>query len=185
MMELEGILETKHYTEMVYAAQRRATRKKQAWGAIAFMTIGAIVSVIALTTIARSAGIHGVRGAAFGPNELVPIAIMVGIGLPFGWMWLASRKIVTGYLRPGGSWLGPRRYVIDENGVAVTGPDVSSRTGWSVVTDMTSERNTIVVWTDPAAGLMIPRAAFRDEAHIAELERLVAANAGTSPPTQT
>lgn len=102
--------------------------------------------------------------AAFGPRELVLVALATGMLMALVLTWVISRAINaafrSGALRDGGSYLGPRRYTLTSDGVEITGAHGRSLTRWSAFTDMSEADNTYLVWTDPGAAVMVPKNAF-------------------------
>jgi hypothetical protein len=81
---------------------------------------------------------------------------------------------LAGALREGGSYLGARRYALDEEGIMAEGAHGHALTRWSAMLEMTEAANTYLLWTDPGVAVMVPKEAFADEGTRERFTALVA-----------
>jgi hypothetical protein len=70
-----------------------------------------------------------------------------------------------------GSLVGPRRVELDEDGLRQTAPLHDVRTKWAGVLNIIETPTHVFLMTDRLAGYIVPRRAFRDEAHYTEFVR--------------
>lgn len=63
-------------------------------------------------------------------------------------------------LKPDGVFLGPRNLVADDVKVEISGKHDKTTYAWQALDSVSVDKVIVVLWTDPAAGIVIPRTAF-------------------------
>lgn len=177
-LTLEGVVNHEHFRQFVAQATVRGTdRNASTAPGIGFLVVTFLATFGFLQWAGRVARPID-RTAWIGPGEVAALALLTGMLLSLGLMWLISRNANAGYslrmLRDGGSYIGPRQFVLDDSGITVSGAHGFSTTRWSVISDMTDSPDAYLLWTDPGAALMIPKAALSDVAAHATFKKAVA-----------
>jgi hypothetical protein len=94
-----------------------------------------------------------------GPVATAFCSFLVGYTMS-GMAWrLVGSQAAMAYLREGGSVLGYRKIVLDLHGIVSEGGNVRNAFAWAACIDWTETDTCLVVWTDPGAGLILPKAA--------------------------
>lgn len=70
------------------------------------------------------------------------------------------RALSTKAIKSSGTSIGDRELIADQSGVSLRGPICQSTTQWAAFDEITTQARTLVLWTEPADGVIIPRSAF-------------------------
>lgn len=161
----EGVQERRHFAELMKQAQGRLGRPFGgfAWG-FALAAVVFFVATLALLRLAHTHLVPRVPGQFLDQGMITLIALLAGVVLGVGTyvavMLGGQRRIVARMLRDGGSYLGPRGYVLDAEGVHISGPHGTSFSPWSLFTDVGETDSALFLWSDPAAAVILPKSAL-------------------------
>lgn len=179
MMRFDAVVRRQHFAELSGVASKRFGGVKVplaiSLGFIA-LTFTATLGLVRLSDeVARPLD----RTALIGPAEVVVMALLVGMAITLALIALVSRAVRATYgrdaLRDGGSYLGHRTFALEDAGIRIVGAHGEMLTRWSAITDVSETPQTLLLWTDPGAAIMVPKDAFADDAARAEFRRMVEA----------
>lgn len=164
-LQFDAVLRRQHFADFSKVSQKRVVNLGRlqlvytlAYGLVAF------VATLAFLRAADHVAIPIDYDAMIGPGELVVFALVFGMVMSLV-LWTAiARAAMSRYLergfREGGSYLGARHYTLDARGIAAEGRNGYSLTLWTAVLEMTEAPDTVLLWTDPVAAVMVPKDAF-------------------------
>lgn len=187
-LSVEGVVRREHFAELSRTAMNKFARGGS------YLLIGVafwIVMLVAALALFRFADAHlvAIDPDSVGPTEVVLIALLTGVVSMFLLQWLVARSIaarqLASALREGGSYLGPRTFTLDAEGVRIEGAHGMTLTRWPVIVDVTQGAETLLLWTDPGAAIMVPRDAFADDAERAAFVAFVEARIGRASSVAT
>lgn len=167
-----GTLERQHFAEFgrVVGQRLKLARRSNLLAAIASWIL-VMAAVVAVIQFAEAQLLPRTRGQTFRAAEVATIAVLVGAGMTLAVWVLVTRAQQRFYLanalREGGSYLGPRRYVIAADGLRIEGPHGHSTNYWREIVDVTEAPLSVLVWTDPGAAIMVPKNAIGDPVVVA------------------
>lgn len=166
-LSVEGVVRREHFAELSRIVGK--TLAKGGWLlpiAIAYWIV-VLVAALALFRFA-DANLVAIDEQAHGTSTIVLLALLAGVLATFGLQVLIARSIAARQhrtmLREDGSYLGPRTFTLDAEGVRIEGAHGMTLTRWPVIMDMTQGAETLLLWTDPGAAIMVPKDAFANEA---------------------
>lgn len=164
----DGTITFQHYLELSKAAQKRRKHPR-----------GAPMLALWLALVAAfSAGIAILTKLAGDRMDGFGFGLVTGILLLLVIIAVASRFYNQRMFRDDGSVLGLRRYRLDGEGIYAEGAHGYAMTRWSAVTDETETANAVLLWTDPAAAVVVPKEALGDAAAVASFRAYVSARIG-------
>lgn len=107
--------------------------------------------------------ISGLVDFSLHPPTVIAVLILFAI------FWLIISRMYKRAASPldHGSLVGPRRVVVDEDGIQQVAPLHESRTKWQGVLSVDETGTHVFLMTDRLAGYIVPRRAFADTAHYA------------------
>jgi hypothetical protein len=112
-------------------------------------------------------------GVEVGIAELVT-GLVLGMAMAVGAMWWQYEEQRRLIVKPGGPSLAEHALAIDGAGVAITGQNFESRYKWSIFEDASRYSDILVLWIEPGAGIIVPRAALggiaAEDAFLAEVK---------------
>lgn len=167
-----GTLERQHFAEFgrVVGQRLKMSRRSNLLASI----VSWLLIMAATFAVIRFAEAHLVprtRLQSFGTAEVAVISVLAGAGMMLlVWVLVAraqQRHYLAHALQEGGSYLGPRRYVLTTNGLRIEGPHGASTNFWHAIIDVTEAPLSVLVWTDPGAAIMVPKNAIGDAAAVA------------------
>lgn len=178
-MEFDAVLRREHFADFSQAIKKRfGSSRSSTLQGISYLVVSMFATlglVLLVDSVARPID----PKAWLGPGEVVMLALMVGMLATLLLGWLMSRTINATYLasafREGGSYLGPRHFTLDEEGIEADGTHGHALTRWSAMLEMTEAASTYLLWTDPGAAVMVPKDAFQDEPTRAAFEQFARA----------
>lgn len=166
-LTFDAIVRQEHYADLCRSASERVPKRLLRPIGIAFtLLFGGVLAVLWLM-------------AKYSPEyaylaELSLLAYVGGV-VSIGMLTLAVfRAQQRGQLREEGSFLGRRHFTLDEEGIRLDGAYGHALTRWTAFTDMSEADNTYLLWTDPGAAVMVPKAAFDASSITAETFRAFA-----------
>lgn len=186
-LTFEGVLERMHFAEFSAVSVKAFSGRGR--GAGILFLVAVFVATLGFLKWTDQVAVPIDPEAAFGPRELVLVALATGMLMALVLTWVMSCSINaafrSGALRDGGSYLGPRRYTLTSDGVEIAGAHGRSLTRWSAIMKMTETPHTYLVWTDPGAAVMVPKDAFARsdltaEAFHAFVEKKIAEHGATA-----
>lgn len=162
VLTFEGVLKRMHFAEFSAASVKAFSSKGRGAGIVFLVAV--FVATLGFLKRTDQVAVAIDPLAAFGPRELVLVALATGMLMALVLTWVMSRAINaafrSGALRDGGSYLGPRQYMLTSDGVEIAGAHGRSLTRWSAIMKMTETPHTYLLWTDPGAAVMVPKEAF-------------------------
>lgn len=166
-LTFDAIVRQEHYADLCRSASERVPKRLLRPIGIAFtLLFGGVLAVLWL--MAKYSAEYAFLA------ELSLLAYVGGV-VSIGMLTLAVfRAQQRGQLREEGSFLGRRRFTLDEEGIRLDGAYGHALTRWTAFTDMSEADNTYLVWTDPGAAVMVPKAAFEASSITAEAFRAFA-----------
>ena len=151
MFRLEYCCERQHWLEFVRTAHRRALGLKPAvWGLI----IGVIA--LGLVELMEWFGWYGFDSLS------ATAALFIMIVVSSLWNLVGLWVFTPSYLKPNGVILGQRTVRVDALGVETRGHHDSTSYDWSAIEAVTLGKKVLVLWVEPAAGIIVSRDAFRE-----------------------
>lgn len=185
-MTFDAVMQREHFADFSAQSMKRFShvraRVNRLQG-IAYLVV-AFLATLAFLRLIDSVARPIDRAAWLGPGEVVLLALMSGMLMALLLTWLMSRTLNAAYLagafREGGSYLGPRRFALDQDGISAEGTHGRSLTRWSAILEMTEAPQTYLLWTDPGAAVMVPKDAFGDAAQHAAFKDFVIARSGNA-----
>ena len=162
-MELQYRLTRQDLANYQYAVRNRVvarTRRESPWKeillALAFGLVLLAVVTGALLTLPHF------TNRRFAEPEMA-VGFFIGVTFMLASLWLnyfrQRRKVVN----EGGPTLSPHVLSVEPQGLRITGPNFEHSYLWPIFKDITQFKTQVVLWMEPASGLIIPRSAFGDE----------------------
>lgn len=182
-----GTLEREHFAEFGrVVGQRLKMARRSNW--LGFLLAWALMmaAAFALIQFAEAQLLPRTRGQTFRAAEVATLSLIAGAAMMLVvWVLVAraqQRHYLGNALRDGGSYLGPRRYVMADKGLRIEGPHGTSTNYWASIVDVTEAPLSVLVWTDPGAAIMVPKNAIGDADAVAAFIADVRARITAAPP---
>jgi hypothetical protein len=186
-----GTLEQQHFAEFGrVVGQRLKMTWRSNWLGFVVSWLGGMGATFAVIRFAEAQLMPRARAQMFGSAEVAVLAVLTGAAMMLVvWALVARaqrRFYLANALREGGSYLGPRRYVMAVDGLRIEGPHGTSTNFWHAIGEVTEAPLSVLVWTDPGAAIMVPKNAVGDAAAVAAFitdvrARIAAANGRPAP----
>lgn len=170
-MHLNYKLESKHYDDFCIARSRELLHVNGRQGQrIWELVVGSIIAAL------------GIAAWRITGSEIAYLAFFTG-----AWtFWLINkitdtvlaRRAVTRIFREDGLVLGNRSLSVDDGGVHVASDLLKEEVSWKLIRSVSLQRLVLVLWTDPAAGIIIARSAFTNAKQEQEFISLVQSKIG-------
>lgn len=180
-LRIEAVVRREHFAELSTVAGKQLARG----GSMLPIGVGywIAVGIVALALFRfADANLVAIDADSFGPSEVVLIALLSGAITTLLLQWLMARRIAARHrnlsLREGGSYLGPRTFTLDADGLRIEGAHGMTLTRWPVIVEVSETAQTLLLWTDPGAAIMVPKDAFASDADRAAFVALVEARIG-------
>lgn len=171
-MQLQFECTQKHWIEYTTHAQQRALghRSWAMWLTVWVLLVVVGVVVLQLCSVCRA------QAAAF------TIGVLAAAWATLAYTLFATNPIMKRYLRPGGVMLGHRTLTMSRDGLRIEASNFEARYTWAIFDTITVHKTIVVLWTDPAAGVLIPKDAFENpEARAAFVEQATSHIAAARP----
>lgn len=184
-LTFEAVLRREHFADLSAQTMKRfGAIRWTAYLGISYL-VATFFAVFGLMRLSRSAARPVDQSSWLGPDELVLMAFMAGALMTLVLVWGMNRLVQYGYvrgvLREGGSYLGRRRYTLDDQGIRAVGEHGDALTRWSAILELTETPQTFLLWTDPGAAVMVPRDAFNGDEELTRFVAFVKARVATTP----
>lgn len=176
-VRISGLVGRDDYREYYREALRRITVS---------MRLANYLIVIILTVIALILGVelperlversHPELSETVGAVALG--AFFVGYGLSVAIYYSSAMLARRHQVRDDGLMLGFRVFKLGDEGIHVEGDHGHAMTKWSTITEMSETKRTMIFWTDPAIGVLVPKAAMGDDHSINNFRAFVAVRIG-------
>lgn len=156
MYVLSYRVEPKHWDELLRAARKRVrARLRGAKGGRTRKILLAIVSGATIGLLAVSAE------KVLGLDTVSILVGLVGTVLAIFVLGpLVSRSSAQQLLRDDGMFMGQVELTANEEKVILNGRHFSSSYDWPLFLELSKLADTLVLWSDPSGGIVIPRSAF-------------------------
>lgn len=153
------------FQAFVTAGIRKAVRTPSYYGTLAILM--AVVGVF----------VSGAVDFAFHVPTVLAVLLLFAV------FWAIISRMYRRAATPiaGGSLMGPRKIVIDEEGIRQIAPLYEGRTNWRAILSIHETPTHIFLMTDRLAGYIVPRHAFGSPAQCAEFIAFARAHAGMRP----
>ena len=148
----DGTITFQHYLELSKAAQQRRQNPR----GLPMLLLWLMLVAAFTAGISMLPELLGNRMEGFGFGVLAGALLLVLI------FTVASRFYSQRMFRDDGSILGLRHYRLEDDGIFAEGVHGYAMTRWSAVTDESETANTVLLWTDPGAAVVVPKAALGD-----------------------
>ena len=149
MVKLSFKVERKHWREFIIAAGRRAGFV----GGLIY-TIGFTLLAVLATEFFKRCQQCEIDDQSYFTGTFVTLCIWSA------WTYLFHRLFTPKYVKDVGVILGDRKLAVTEQGVEASGLYDKVAYAWEAIEGITSHKAIVIIWTEPASGIFIPRTAF-------------------------
>jgi len=151
MISIDYRVERSDWVAFVRLASKRAT----GW------LYGLLAATACLLVLASP-----IVAAKLGPPDFNQASFIQGVSVTL-LIWLTCRFVFSSFLQShylNDDWtiLGDRHLDLSDAKVEMTGKHSQASYDWAVVQDITQTKNVLVIWVEPAAGIIVPRRAFKN-----------------------
>ena len=91
------------------------------------------------------------------------VGFFMGVTFMLASLWLNYFRQRRNVVNEGGPTLSPHLLSVEPQGLRITGPNLEHSYLWPIFKDITEFKSLLVLWMEPAHGLIIPHSAFGDE----------------------
>lgn len=160
---LTMVVTTRNFADLSHAAPARVGPPKpdRKW-MIAFIVLAAMATLAWM----RFVDIYGPQddSASLNLKTITVLSSLLGVLLMLGgivvWHHNQLKAFAERAVRDGGVVVGPRTLSISDDGITIDGETVRSLTRWSAIQEISEPGETILIWTDPGAAILVPKSAF-------------------------
>ena len=106
--------------------------------------------------------VPGLTGHELSMTEL-GLGIVMGFAFFLAILWLNHFEQAKKLVRADGPTMSEHTVSVNTTGLNVTAPHMTAHYAWAAFQDVTAVRNLVVLWIEPAFGLVIPKRAFAND----------------------
>lgn len=162
-LRLKMVVTAENFADLTCAAPARIGVPKPSLGVmIAFVIVG-VLATLAWLQFVDAYGPKD-KSAAIDVSTIAILSSFLGALLMILCTALRSRTYLKDFskraVRDRGVLIGPQTLTLSDEGITIEGANVRSLIRWLAVQDISESGETILIWTDPGAAIIVPKSAF-------------------------
>jgi hypothetical protein len=163
-MQLHYQLTPQDLAAYQYAVRDRVDARAKLDGSTKRHAVEALLLTVAILAVALAC-VSAWPAAAGREFELVEsiIGFFTGVLFALAAIWLNFFQQRRSIVKPDGPTLSPHTLAIEADGLRISGTHLEHTFAWPIFEDLTELQSILVLWLEPAQGLIVPRSAFAND----------------------